>query len=184
MEIAVYIVGAIALVTIVLMSFYCYYSWRLGVPTVSSSGWVVDKLVGKIPPDAKRIVEMGSGLGVLAFAAARARPDAAVVGIEYSILPLLYSKMKLFLTPSVKNLKFVRQDFFAYDLHDTQVIFCYLLEPMLEKLRPKFLAEMSDDAVIICNHYRMARWQPAEEEMLDGVFEKAIRVYKKGGAEK
>lgn len=172
----------IIVVTLIFFAFYCYYDWKLGVPTVSTSMAGRQKIASLIPASAHEVVEMGSGWGGLAIAVARARPDCRVVGVEFSLLPYLVSRLRLMLSPELKNLTFVRKDFFTLDFSKTDAVLCYLLVPILARLRPKFLAELPDHAVIISNTYEMPEWTPARTEHFENVFEKGIRIYQKSGA--
>lgn len=173
---------ALIVLLLVFSAYYCYYSWKTGVPTVSTSRALRVQMTGLIPQGPQRIVEMGSGWGGLALTAAKMRPDCKITAIEYSVVPYLVSKLRLALDPSIKNLEFRQGDFFALSLRETDVILCYLLEPMLEKLKPKFKEELPAHAIIISNHYQVPGWTPAQTVSVDKFFEKALRVYKKADA--
>jgi hypothetical protein len=182
MNTLVYVVEALIVLLLVFSAYYTYYSWKTGVPTVSTSKDVREKMAALIPPGPHHVVEMGSGWGGLAIAAAKARPDCKITAIEYSVVPVLVSRLRLLFNPGVKNLEFLRRDFFDLSLRDADVVFCYLLVPMLKRLRPKFLAELPENAVIISNTYQIPDWTPERTEKLDKFFESGIYIYKKGGA--
>ncbi len=180
MEALVYILNAAIVVLLVFSAYHCFYSWKTGVPTVSTSKEVRNKMVALIPHGPQRVVEMGSGWGGLAISAAKARPDCKIVAIEYSAVPAWVSMLRKAIDPSLKNLEFRRGDFFALPLKETDVVLCYLLEPMLEKLKAKFMAELPSHAIIISNHYQVPGWTPVSIEKVEKFFEKGIFVYNKG----
>lgn len=182
MNALVYFIEGMILLLLIFSAYYCYYSWKTGVPTVSTSKDVRQKIATLIPAGSLSVVEMGSGWGGLALTVAKMRPDCTVTAIEYSVVPYLVSCLRKSLDPSLKNLEFQCGDFFALSLKETDVVLCYLLEPMLGKLKPKFVSELPDRAIIISNHYRIPDWRPERTEKMDKFFEKGIHVYKKHGA--
>lgn len=182
MNVLVHLVEGLILLLLLFSAYYCYYSWKTGVPTVSTSKDVRQKIAALIPAGSLNVVEMGSGWGGLALAVAKTRPDCKVTAIEYSVVPYLVSRLRAALDPSLKNLEFRCGDFFTLSLKETDVVLCYLLESMLGKLKPKFVSELQDHAIIISNHYRIPNWTPERTEKVDKFFEKGIHIYKKQGA--
>src|SRR5690606_10282034 len=101
----VWIVEIVILALLIFSAYYCYYSWKTGVPTVSTSKAVRQKIAALVPEGPRKIVEMGSGWGGLAITVAKARPDCEVLAIEYSIVPALVARLRKALDPSLKNLE-------------------------------------------------------------------------------
>lgn len=62
-------------------------------------------------PNAKSIIDIGSGWGKLVNSMAFEFPKAKIIGIEIFILPYIYSLLK---SGNLKNLKFIRADAFKY----------------------------------------------------------------------
>lgn len=169
---------------LVYMGAHIYFDKKLGVPTCHTSARARRAILDFIPSEAPstaaplHIVEMGSGWGGVAMAIARARPHSRVVGIEYSIFPFLISIFRKKLNPALKNLEFVRADFFNYSLKNASIVVCYLLVPMLERLRGKFLAELPADACIISNNYLMPGWTAEKTIEVNGLIDdKRVSLY-------
>jgi len=83
-------------------------------------------LPARLPGPAEgRIYELGSGWGGVAMGLARQYPDRTVVGYELSLLPWLFSRLRLLARP-LANLSFRLADFRNADLSDATLCVCYL----------------------------------------------------------
>ena len=67
---------------------------------------MIDTIEQKNP---ETIVELGSGWGGVAIEAAKKYPHSEIIGFECSPVPLMFARLRKLLSPSLKNLKFVRQ---------------------------------------------------------------------------
>lgn len=155
------------------------YQSRLGVPCMPTMPRARRRMLSLIPPGEGPIVELGSGWGGMAVAAARAHPGRQVTGLELSLFPYLFSRLR----PRPKNLSIRRADFFKYPLHDADAVLCYLTNPLMEKLRPKFAAELKPGARVISSTFFIPRWRAALEETVKTPWPVKIFVYEKGGEE-
>lgn len=159
------------------------FQGRLGVSPMPSMRRVRRRMIALIPAEAKTIVELGSGWGGLARAAAKHRPQAAVTGMEYSMFPFLFSRLGLWLRPR-PNLRFVRQDFRVADLSDADVVLCYLSNPIMARLRDTALRQLPSGAVILSSTFFLPDWEPERIETVRGLWPTRIFVYRKNSSEK
>ena len=114
-------------------------------------------LAGLTPKD--RLVDLGSGDGVLVIAAARR--GARARGIEYDRGLVEFSKRKAAEAGVSQLTRFVRGDIFKTDFSDATVVTTFLLPSMNLRLRPTFLA-MKPGTRIVANTFAIADWQPDE----------------------
>jgi SAM-dependent methyltransferase len=112
-------------------------------------------LAGLTPKD--RLVDLGSGDGVLVIAAARR--GARARGIEYDRRLVEYSKRKAAEAGVGPLTRFVRGDIFQTDFSEATVVTTFLLPSMNLRLRPTFLA-MKPGTRIVANTFAIADWQP------------------------
>jgi SAM-dependent methyltransferase len=121
---------------------------------------LVEKMLdlAKITPK-DRLVDLGSGDGVLVIAAAKRGLRAR--GIEYDRGLVEYSKRKAAEAGVSKLTRFVRGDIFETDFSDATVVTTFLLPSMNLRLRPTFLA-MKPGTRIVANTFAIADWQPDE----------------------
>ena len=119
-------------------------------------------LAGLTPKD--RLVDLGSGDGVLVIAAARRGTRAR--GIEYDRGLVEFSKRKAAEAGVTQLTRFVRGDIFKTDFSDATVVTTFLLPSMNLRLRPTFLA-MKPGTRIVANTFAIADWQPDESAAIE-----------------
>jgi SAM-dependent methyltransferase len=126
---------------------------------------LVEKMLdlAKVTPK-DRLVDLGSGDGVLVIAAAKRGLRAR--GIEYDRGLVDYSKRKAVEAGVSKLTRFVRGDIFETDFSDATVVTTFLLPSMNLRLRPTFLA-MKPGTRIVANTFAIADWQPDETAMVE-----------------
>jgi len=111
-----------------------------------------------------RLVDLGSGDGVLVIAAAKR--GARARGIEYDPRLVEFSKRAARDAGVERRTKFVRGDIFESDFSDATVVTSFLLPSMNLRLRPTFLA-MKPGTRIVANTFGIADWDPDETVTLD-----------------
>lgn len=114
-------------------------------------------LAGVTPKD--RLVDLGSGDGVLVIAAAKRGLRAR--GIEYDAGLVAFSRRNAEAAGVGPLTKFERGDIFKSDFSDATVITTFLLPSMNLRLRPTFLA-MKPGTRIVANTFAIGEWQPDE----------------------
>lgn len=161
------------------MEYYARKSKVVAAPSVPWMRRAVIKRLGKevaeMGVSSPLILELGSGWGTLAFAAAKVCPGAKIVGYEISPVPLAYSRIKARLC-GYKNVKFLNADLFKEDFSQADIILTYLTMPHMEKLKVKFEAELRAGAIVICNTFPVPGWTPAKEETIQN-FVYTLKVF-------
>jgi hypothetical protein len=172
----------ITLGLIAVVAFNEYYQRSMKVcpmPTAASTRKVM--IEGIHQPSPKVIAELGSGWGGVAIAAATRYPDAQVIGFEGSLMPLLFSKLRKALHPRLKNLRFVKKNFFENDMRDVDVVLCYLSNPHMAQLEPKLHKELKNGAEIVSSTFYMPHWLPREKSIVGGIYDTPVYIYEKTG---
>jgi SAM-dependent methyltransferase len=119
-------------------------------------------LAGLTPRD--RLVDLGSGDGVLVIAAAQR--GARARGIEYDRGLVEYSKRKAAEAGVSRLTRFDRGDIFETDFSEATVVTTFLLPSMNVRLRPTFLA-MKPGTRIVANTFAIGDWQPDESVTIE-----------------
>ena len=112
--------------------------------------------LARLTPDDK-LVDLGSGDGVLVMAAARRGIRSR--GIEYDRRLVDFAKRSAREAGLDKRTSFVRGDIFETDFSDATVVTTFLLPSMNLRLRPRFLA-MKPGTRIVANTFAIGDWQP------------------------
>jgi len=126
---------------------------------------LVEKMLdlARLTPD-DRLVDLGSGDGVVVIAAARR--GARARGIEYDRRLVALSKRKAEEAGVAARTRFVRGDLFQTDFSGATVVTTFLLPSMNLRLRPTFLA-MRPGTRIVANTFGIADWEPDETVTLE-----------------
>lgn len=135
------------------------------VQWVPTPGPLVEKMLdmaGVTPQD--RVVDLGSGDGVLVIAAARR--GARARGIEYDGRLVDFSKRRAQAAGVSERTRFVRGDIFETDFSDATVVTTFLLPSMNLRLRQRFLA-MKPGTRIVANTFGIGDWQSDEMVTID-----------------
>jgi SAM-dependent methyltransferase len=159
-----------------------YYARKVKVTASPSVPWmrkaVIDTMMRELSRQnvaAPVIYELGSGFGTLALAAAKAAPQAKIIGYEISPVPLFFSRLRALLGGH-RNLRFVSGDFREADLSDADVILTYLTVPLMESLGERLKGRMKTGSVLIANTFPVPGWTPGEEETIQN-FVYTLKVF-------
>ncbi len=111
-----------------------------------------------------RLVDLGSGDGVVVIAAARRGTQAR--GIEYDPRLVDFSKRSAEAAGVSARTRFVRGDIFKTDFSDATVVTTFLLPSMNLRLQPTFLA-MKPGTRIVANTFAIGDWEPDETATIE-----------------
>ncbi|HNV96759.1 MAG TPA: hypothetical protein PKL13_00370 [bacterium] len=117
-------------------------------PLFSTNKIFIKKILGEIEKNQiYNIYELGCGFAKFLIMAEKILPNSKYIGIEYSFLPYLLTKIKLKLIKS--KIKIVCENFLKTNLQDADIIYCYLIPDVMEKLSQKLKNECKINTLII-----------------------------------
>lgn len=99
-----------------------------------------------------KVVDLGSGFGRLLFYLARTRPNAQIVGVEVSLLPLLYSWFRKKLG-GYRNVSIQARSLWSFDLSDFDLVYAFLAPDPMVPLWHKVHRELKPGAKFISNSF-------------------------------
>lgn len=103
------------------------------------------------------IYDLGSGDGRVIAAIAN-NTNANLVGYEISLLPYIFSKIKIFFLGLSKRVEIRFADFLKRDLSQATIIFCFLTPMAMKKLGPKFKKELKPSTKVISYTFSIPDW--------------------------
>ena len=124
------------------------------------------------------IYELGSGWGTLVFPISNSDPEYQVIGIEYSLIPYLFSQLFKRITQN-KQSQIQHKNFFDASLKEADVVICYLCTGLMAKLKKKFEQELKEGAVVISSTFAVPEWEPVEIVTVDDWYRSKLYVYRK-----
>lgn len=106
------------------------------------------------------IYDLGAGDGRVLERALDRVPQAKAIGLEGAYGVWLLAKCRhLFIQ---RKPQMIYANFFCRNLNDANVIFAYLGVDMMQKLRPKFEAELRPGTRVVSHAFSIHGWEPAE----------------------
>ena len=131
------------------------------VPTPDA---VVDRMLDMVELQrGERLVDLGSGDGKIAIAAAKR--GARARGIEYN--PDMVALSQRNARAAGVNVDFQQGDIFQVDFREADIVTLYLLPTLNERLRP-ILLEMKPGTRVASHQFRMGEWQPDRTDDVSG----------------
>lgn len=150
----------IAVIGISAMGIYLFVSssFQKYAPPVRSSGKLKEAVLEDVSaqlekaPDGQKIVDLGSGWGTLLLPLAKKFPNHQFIGVERAITPFVFS---WFRARKIPNLQFIRDDFFKYDLSQTNVVVLFLIGFMMPRVTKKCLEELPKGAKVYASRFAL-----------------------------
>lgn len=117
-------------------------------PLFSTNKNFIKKILEKVDKNQNyNIYELGCGFAKFLFLAERIFPNSKYIGVEYSFLPYLLTKIKIKLSKS--KIKIINENFLKTDLKDADIIYLYLIPDVMQKLSKKLKNECKNNTLII-----------------------------------
>lgn len=174
--VSVYVL-VLSLIAIYFMISSCFMHYA---PPVPSSGPLKDKVLEDIcrylqAAENITFMDLGSGWGTLLIPLAKKFPQHRFIGIERAFLPYLLSKLR---SGKLKNLTFLRGDIFDADISRADVVYCFLMQRLMDDLTPYLKQNLRKGALVYSCRFTCPDWQPEKTVSLGSTYE-TYYVYKK-----
>lgn len=155
------------------------WTWKNGISPMPTSLKAKKAILEHLPPHLEgTIYELGSGWGTLAFALAKKYPRCTIIGYETSLIPYLFTVVKLFFLKK-NNLILKRQDFFIVGFHSATMIVCYLYPGAMQQLKGKFEAELKKGTWVISNTFSIPNWKYEKSIEVQDIYKSKIYFYRR-----
>ncbi len=132
------------------------------VPYVPIPQYVVDEVKRLLPMKAgDQFYDLGSGDGRVIATMGTAYPDAFATGVEKAPLPYTFTQIRFWFKP-LKNVKTLFRNFSRVPLHNATHIYMYLFPDVVQKLLPKFEAELKKGTRVVSCDFPFKTKEPIE----------------------
>ncbi|MEK7119306.1 MAG: hypothetical protein AAB889_02175 [Patescibacteria group bacterium] len=146
-----------------LFVFFLTIAFVTGAPFVRSSKRATDAMIrlGRIKPGIK-VYDLGSGDATLLFRAAAL--GATAIGLEINPYLVLWSRLRILLSPYRSKITVRWQNFWRADLHEADVVFVYLLPWRMESLEKLLKTQCKPGTRIVSNSFIFPSLKRLEED--------------------
>ncbi|KKT35361.1 MAG: Methyltransferase type 12 [Parcubacteria group bacterium GW2011_GWA2_44_12] len=163
---------AILILFLIILFAFCFlYTYSLlhlfikGVPTISSNRSIIKKLIGEESSEyltgKKTFYELGCSYGRVLFRVCK-HYQMNGVGYESNLPPYLYSLLyKRIFYPHV-HARVLMRSFYKADIKNADVIFCYLMPKIMQKVEARLVPRMKAGTLIFANSFPFKNIQPIE----------------------
>lgn len=153
-------IASIVILVVMLMLLTAMINLFIRVPFVPSKMRVVQKMVtlAKLKRGEK-VYDLGCGDGRLLLEAEK-KANIKAEGYEAAPIPYLLAHLQKWWHGSKMNIHL--KNFFHINLHDADVIFCYLGPETMSALRTKFMRECKKGTRIFSNTFKMEGMEPTK----------------------
>jgi precorrin-6B methylase 2 len=159
---------------------YIMFSFKNFVPFVPTPNKILRRMVAmaEIKPG-ERVCDLGSGTGRIIITAGKMNKQNLILGVEKSLYLRFITKLKLFFLPQLRNrVQVSNQDLFNLDLHNFDVIFCFLNPAALRLLTAKFQT-LKKDSRIVCYMFPLEEYPNYTETMKHLTDKDSLYLYRK-----
>lgn len=106
----------------------------------------------------EHVYELGSGKAGFLRAIEQKFGNTKLTGVEYASFPYFLSKLQIILANSKINL--IKKNLFKVDLKPADVIYCFLMPEMMERLEKKIQQECRPETLIISYCFKLPNIEP------------------------
>ena len=139
---------------------------ELDTPYVPTPQMVVERMLelAKVKTG-DTVIDLGSGDGRIMITAAK-EYGAHGFGVEIDPYLVQTSNEEALRVGVADRVKFIKQDLFATDFHEADVLTLYLLPDVNMALRPKILSELRPGTRVVSHDYGMGTWRPDAQDTI------------------
>ena len=163
----------LVLVDIFIFTYMSVWAILLKVPFIRTNREIARKMVSVANiKEGGLVYDLGCGDGTILFEAEK--KGAKCIGFERIWTVCLWGRFRNFLQK--QSVEFRCEDFYASNLSDPDIIFCYLSDPLMEKLYVEKYKEIKPGAKIISNMFQIKSISPTR---IEKVGDKKVFIYEK-----
>ena len=153
------IIGVLIIIAIILLIQFFNIVFRGFAPFISTNPKVISKIMENLDFSGNsKVYELGCGKAGFLRAIELEYPQAELIGVEYSFLPWLITKIQISLNKSKIKIKI--KNLLKVNLADADLIYCYLNSRTMEKLQKKFKQECKKGTKIISYAFSIPNSEP------------------------
>jgi len=154
--------GVVLLFALVFSAWMLWGFFHYGAPLVSTPKKTVRKMIERAHLQSGQVVyDLGCGTGAILFEVAKnASNDVQCQGYDLVRPAIWWARIKNTLLK--KNIQFHSRDFFTVNLSDADVVFCYLLPEVMNRIYTEKWGELKSGCKIVSHGFPILPLKPTQ----------------------
>ncbi len=168
-ELADYVALA-AIVGVVGTGYFIFASFAFGAGYQPTPGGAVTSMLAlaEVGPN-DRVIDLGAGTGAIVFRAARHR-GAHVLGVEVEPIRVAILRLRRAIGGPRDRVELSWGNLFDIDLRRATVVTCFLWPGAMERLKPRFEAQLPPGARVVSHWHKVPGWVPEQVDLPHQVY--------------
>jgi ribosomal protein L11 methylase PrmA len=131
------------------------------------------------PDETKRVFDLGSGFGKIIIRVS-SRFHARCTGVEVDPLKVWWTRREIRRRGLQEYADVVKANLLEVDLSSADIVYVFLWEGIMQKLRSKVLREMKPSSVVVSYYHKFDDWEPEAEDTPNKVYMYRIHPLREG----
>jgi predicted O-methyltransferase YrrM len=149
---------------------YLLWSFVKGAGYEPVPGKILDEMIELSQPGpGKQVYDLGSGFGKIIIRVAQ-RTGATCTGIEVDPLKVWWTRRQVRKKGLEKQVRVVKQNLLEADISAADIIFVFLWDGIMQKLKDKVFREMKPGTLIVSYFHEFRGWVPEKQDKKTKVF--------------
>lgn len=150
----------IAILAFLMSVFFLAMLLFLRVPYVKTPEQVIERIISEVPIDKSQTVcDLGCGDAEFLITVSK-RTGARTIGYELS--PIAYQLAKYNIWQNHATTKVYYKNFYKQDFSDADLVFCFLVPSVMEKVRKLLEPQLKHGARVVSYAFPLPGWQPSQ----------------------
>jgi predicted O-methyltransferase YrrM len=163
------VITSIVVVAIIVIGYFLW-SFVKGAGYEPVPGRILDEMIEfSAPGPGKQVYDLGSGFGKIIIKVAQ-RTGAACTGVEVDPLKVWWTRRQIRAKGLEKQVKVVKQDLLDADISSADIVFVFLWDGIMQKLKSKVLREMKPGTLVVSYYHQFRGWVPEKEDVKAKVY--------------
>jgi predicted O-methyltransferase YrrM len=160
----------IPIIVAILIIGYFLWSFVKGAGYEPVPGRILDEMIEfSQPAPGKQVYDLGSGFGRIIISVAQ-RTGASCTGVEVDPLKVWWTRRQVRAKGLEKQVRVVKQNLLDADISGADMVFVFLWDGIMQKLKDKALREMKPGTLVVSYYHKFHGWEPEREDRKSKVY--------------
>jgi len=163
------VITLIVLIGVVIIGYFLW-SFVKGAGYEPVPAKILDEMIEfSQPGPGKKVFDLGSGFGKIILRVSQ-QTGATCVGVDVDPLKVWWTSRQIRAKGLEKKVSVLKQNLLEADISGADIVFVFLWDGIMQKLKGKVLREMKPGTVVVSYYHEFRGWQPERKDLKTKVF--------------